>query len=86
MLKTVKDVKVMDNYELLLMFDNGEERIFDMKPYLDKGIYKSLRDVKLFNTARVSFDSVEWSNCADIDPEFLYIKSVMVSDNKTKTD
>lgn len=75
MRKTVKDVKALDKYELLLLFDSGEERIFDMKPYLNKGIYKALRDEKLFSTARISFDTVAWSNCADIDPEFLYIKS-----------
>lgn len=75
MLMSVKDVKPLDNYELLLFFDNGERRIFDMKPYLEKGIYKNLKDINLFKTVRVSFDTVEWSNCADIDPEFLYIKS-----------
>ena len=46
-----------------------------MKPYLDKGIFQELKDKKKFKTVRVSFDSIEWANQADIDPEILYEKS-----------
>ncbi|MGE4284401.1 MAG: DUF2442 domain-containing protein [Clostridia bacterium] len=66
------NVEPLQGYQLLLTFDNGEKRIFDMKPYLDKGIFKELRDEKMFKSVRVSFDSIEWSNQADIDPELLY--------------
>jgi hypothetical protein len=31
----IKDVKPQDNYCLLLTFENGEKRKFDMKPYLN---------------------------------------------------
>jgi hypothetical protein len=62
-----------------LEFENTEKRVFDMKPYLNKGIFKELSDVKVFNSVRISFDSIEWSNHADIDPEFLYDKSVKCS-------
>lgn len=72
-------VKTLGDYKLELTFENGERRIFDMKPYLDKGIYKELRDETIFKTVRVSFDSIEWCNQADIDPEFLYEKSVEYS-------
>jgi hypothetical protein len=66
------DVEPLRDYQLLLTFENGEKRIFDMKPYLNKGIFKELKDEKLFRSVRVSFDSIEWSNQADIDPEVLY--------------
>ena len=72
----VTDVKPLSEYKLLLTFENGEKRVFDMKPYLDKGIYKELKDESKFRSVRVSFDSIEWCNQADIDPEFLYEKSV----------
>ena len=71
----VKEVKPLSDYQLELTFENDEKRIFDMKPYLDKGIYKELKDENKFKTVRVSFDSIEWCNQADIDPEFLYEKS-----------
>lgn len=72
----VIEVKPLSDYKLELTFENSEIRIFDMKPYLDKGIYKELKDESKFKTVRVSFDSIEWCNKADIDPEFLYKKSV----------
>jgi hypothetical protein len=72
----VKGVEPLNDYQLLLTFENGEKRIFDMKPYLDKGIFKELKDEKKFKSVRVSFDSIEWSNQADIDPEVLYEKSI----------
>jgi len=50
--------------------------MFNMKPYLDKGIFRELKDEKVFRTVRVSFDSIEWSNQADIAPEVLYKKSI----------
>ena len=72
----VTNVIPLENYLLRLKFKNGEERIFDMKPYLETGIFKTLRDKKLFKTAKVSFDTVEWENEADIDPEILYQEGV----------
>lgn len=72
----VKNVKPLPNYKLLLTFENNETRLFDMNPYLDKGIFKELQDSTLFNTVKVNFDSIEWANEADLDPEFLYEESV----------
>jgi hypothetical protein len=65
-------VKALPKFQLKLEFENGEERIFDMIDYLDKGIFTELKDEKLFKSVRVSFDSIEWENGADIDPEILY--------------
>ncbi len=46
-----------------------------MKPYLDLGIFRELKDIKLFKTVKTSFDTIEWDNEADLDPEFLYQRS-----------
>ncbi len=75
---SVKKVKPLDNYQLLLIFENDENRVLDMKPYLTHGIFKELIDVELFNSVKVAFDSIEWSNQADLDPELLYKKSIPV--------
>ncbi len=76
------DVKSLEDYKLLLTFENQEKRVFDMKPYLNKGIFRELKDKNLFRSVRVSFDSVQWSNEADIDPEILYEKSVAYQQNQ----
>ena len=70
----VKDVKPLSDYMLEITFENGEKKQFDVKPYLDKGIFTKLKEIKVFNTVHVSFDSVEWNNGADLDPELLYEK------------
>ena len=75
----VKDVKVMDNYKLILTFENNEKKLFDMIPYLELGVFKTLKNENLFKTVKVSFDTIEWSNGADIDPETLYENSHSIS-------
>jgi len=78
MYQAIKDVKPQADYVLLLTFENGEKRQFDMKPYLNTGIFKELKDIRLFETVRTSFDSIEWDNKADFDPEVLYQKSLKI--------
>jgi hypothetical protein len=72
---SIKDVKPTPDYLLHLTFENGEVRQFDMKSYLNFGIFQELRAISLFNTVHISFDTIEWDNEADLDPEFLYRES-----------
>ncbi len=72
---SVIDVQPLEHHQLLLTFENGEKRIFDVTPYLDKGVFQELKDEKVFKTVRICFDSIEWMNQADIDPEVLYTDS-----------
>lgn len=72
----IVDVKPLEGYKLLLTFENQERRIFDTTPYLNVGKFFELREIELFNTIKVKFDSVEWGNQLDLDPEFLYKNSV----------
>ena len=74
----VINVQPVSNYQLILTFANGEKRLFDLNPYLETGIFKELKDVSLFNSVRVSFDTIAWDNEADIDPEILYKESTVI--------
>ena len=76
----VKGVKPIGNYNLILTSSNGEKRQFDMNPHIDKGIFQELRELSMFNTVRLSFDTIEWENEADLDPEVLYKDSVKVKE------
>ena len=49
----VADVKVIPNYRLRIAFSTGEIKEYDVKPWLDKGVFKSLRDVAVFAEAYV---------------------------------
>jgi hypothetical protein len=72
---SVIDVKAMDDYKLFLTFENNEQKIFDVSPYLEIGKFSELKDKAIFDSVKVSFDSIEWSNHLDLDPEVLYSKS-----------
>ncbi|RLA06694.1 MAG: DUF2442 domain-containing protein [Gammaproteobacteria bacterium] len=69
---SVTEVHPIENYQLLLKFENNEEKIFDIRPFLEVGKFKELKNEDLFKTARLSFDTVQWANKLDIDPEILY--------------
>jgi hypothetical protein len=71
----VKIVKPQKDYKLYLEFDNGELKIFDVKPYLTKGIFKELHNLELFNSVRAVDGSVQWNNEADFCPDTLYVES-----------
>jgi len=77
---SVERVKPLEGYKLLIKFENGEERIFDVSPYLNIGKFAELRTLSLFNSVVVKFDSIEWANHLDIDPEVLYEKSVKIEE------
>ena len=58
----VKNVTPLDNYTLLLEFGNGEEKVFDVSPYLNIGKFADLKDPSMFFSVAVKFDSIEWAN------------------------
>lgn len=66
----------LDRKRLQLEYSDGTSRIFDMTPFLGKGLFRGLLDDAVFRTVRVVFDTVEWANGADIDPETLFEDSV----------
>lgn len=72
------DVKVLENYELLVKFDNGEEKIFDVKPYFGHKVFDELKEKEAFNSVKVSGLSIEWENGADICPDELYNNSKVI--------
>ncbi len=69
------DVKPLDDYNLLISFDNNEIRIFDVKPYLKYKQFEDLKDISLFRTVKIDGLSISWSNGSDICPDELYNNS-----------
>ena len=75
MYHSVTSVKSIGNYNLEIEFDSSEIMVIDFTPYLVIGRFRELLDYELFNSVRINFDTLEWNNGLDIDPEFLYEKS-----------
>ena len=77
----VKMVTPNPDYTVTLLFDNGEKKIFNMKPYLDKGIFKELKDMKVFNSVKQTMGTISWKNGQDLCPDTLYLDSVNAPSN-----
>ncbi|MFZ4558302.1 MAG: DUF2442 domain-containing protein [Pseudanabaena sp.] len=75
----VKKVKPLENYCLMLWFTNGEQKIFDLKPYLNKGVFNQLKNTALFASVRVVAGSVEWSNGIDLSYDTLYLEGLAIN-------
>ena len=73
-LREIIDVKPLEDYKLLLTFDNHMKKIKDMKPYLDKGVFKVLQDKAIFNSVTIEFGTISWGNI-DMCPDSLYESS-----------
>lgn len=71
----VTEVLTEKNFTLVLKFENGEKKIFDVKPFLGKGIFKELADWSQFATAKVFMGTVSWKNGQDFCPDSLYLDS-----------
>jgi len=71
----VKDVKPNPDHTITLTFANGEVRRFDVKPYLNIGIFRELKDISLFNSVRPFLGSIQWRNGQGFCPDTLYLDS-----------
>ena len=69
-------VKPMADYRLMLTFDNGEQRVFDVTPYLNDPFFAPLQNVAVFETVCINPITVEWNGGIDICPDELYCNSV----------
>lgn len=75
----VIEIQPLAGHVLRLIFEGGEVRDFDVRSYLDFGIFKELRDPAYFGEAYVEFGSVEWPNGQGLSYDTLYAESVPAS-------
>lgn len=70
----VTSVEYVSGYKLRLGFEDGAVRLVDLAAELDGEIFEPLKDLRVFQTARLNtdLDTVVWSNGADMSPDFLY--------------
>jgi hypothetical protein len=68
-------VKANDDYSLDLRFNDGAVRRFDVKPFLDRGVFRELKNLDYFKRVRIAFGTVQWPNEQDIGPDTLYLDS-----------
>ena len=70
-------VQMIDDKTLLVTFEGGERRLFDLKPLLSRKCYTNLNDIAFRYMVSVQNGCVVWPDNIDIDPEWLYEDSVV---------
>ena len=77
----VIEVAARDDFSLFLAFDNGEKKVFDVRPYLDKGIFKELQNLPYFRQVKPFFGGVQWPHEQDFGPDTLYSEARALTDD-----
>ncbi len=72
MLLDVVQFKIVDDYTLRLVFENGEVKNFDSRQLFEKKPYACLKDKNFFNRAKLKHGTIVWNDDIDISPETLY--------------
>ncbi|MCX7012933.1 MAG: DUF2442 domain-containing protein [Candidatus Sumerlaeota bacterium] len=81
----VDQVHPLDDYRLEVVFENGERRIFDVKPYLQRGVFVRLQNRAACRGARVVAGSVEWPGGVDLSYDTLYLEGQPMAGNLAHT-
>jgi hypothetical protein len=55
--------------------DNGETRLFDLRPYLADRYYAPLKNAALFRSVKTTPLTIEWPHGIDMCPDELYYHS-----------
>ena len=71
-----KPVKPLSDYRIYMELENGQKGVFDLKPYLDSGVFRELRNAYYFNQVDIFLGAVTWPNEQDIAPETLLTEMV----------
>lgn len=71
----------LPEYRMEIHFDNGECRLFDVKPYLHGEWFLQLLDVNVFNQVKIDGLSVSWPDRQDIAPDCLYVNANPIRGN-----
>ena len=67
----VIDVKPLSDFRIFVEMKDGRKGIFDLKPYLEIGVFRELKDVHYFNQVGILMGAVTWPHEQDIAPDTL---------------
>jgi hypothetical protein len=79
----VIDAQCQNDFKILLTFTNNERRTIDISPFLSFGVFRKLKDIEVFRQVKVGFGTIEWPCGVDLDPEFVWEKSIPLCEEPT---
>ena len=72
----VLEATTIKGHKLKLLFDNGEQGVYDCSGLLDFGVFQELQDKSYFKKAKAVDGTVVWPYGQDICPDTVYLDSV----------
>jgi hypothetical protein len=72
----VEHIECVEIYQLKARLSNGMEGLFDVSPYLDKGIFHELKDVEYFKCVRINFAGIYWPHGQDFSADTLEVELI----------
>ncbi|MCX5807034.1 MAG: DUF2442 domain-containing protein [Proteobacteria bacterium] len=58
-------VEPLVDYKLKIEFSNGKKGVFDVSPYIDKGVFNELKEQSYFCSVRPAFGGIMWPHEQD---------------------
>ncbi len=81
----ITHVEARPGHRLRVGFENGEARLFDVTPHLDKGVFRELRDEAYFQRVRPVWGGVEWPHEQDLSADTLYCAGTPLTPSRSVT-
>ena len=74
----VSKIEVQPKHKLYVKFKNGVAKLFDMRPYLNKGIFKELKNESYLKKVRIVWGGIEWPHQQDLSVDTLYYRGASI--------
>ena len=68
MIKVIS-VDPIEDYKLRIELSDGRKGVFDVSPYISKGVFVELKDKAYFSSVRPAFGGVMWPHEQDFSAE-----------------
>ena len=61
----VLEIKHIEAYKLQAKLSNGLEGVFDVQPYVGRGVFSQLENIEYLKQVRINFAGICWPNGQD---------------------
>jgi hypothetical protein len=61
----ITSVEPLVGYKLKIELSNGKKGVFDVSPYIDKGVFNELKEQSYFCSVRPAFGGIMWPHEQD---------------------
>ncbi len=78
----VQAVTAVNDHLLQLLFEDGQVRQFDVRPYTALGFFQELQEPTYFSRVAPFLGSIQWPNGQDFCPDTLYEEGEPVAEGE----